>query len=310
MLSGRAAQADEFSSLVLSLALLVTAAKMAAIWPAVSVNRAWASSPPECSSEPARFRAASISRRRRVCRHVRSARHAPAAVRGRPGAVRSRSVCRRRVVAVGRGVRPTVSFALGWSVAAQMLPAAPGSVHIFLAAAITATSVGITARVLKDLRASRGGKAKIILGAAVVDDILALVVLGLVTGGLAGGTAARASEWRPAVALVAKTIGFLTLAIVLGVKLTPQWFRQAARLRAPVPCSRSVCASVSFCPGRRTPSALPRSSAPLQPGSSSKTVTRGLRVDEASGRWASCSSRADVVPRADLLRTRRLSHEP
>jgi Kef-type K+ transport system membrane component KefB len=127
----------------------------------------------------------------------------------------------------------TVSFALGWSVAAQMLPGAPGSVHIFLAAAITATSVGITARVLKDLRASRSGEAKIILGAAVVDDILALVVLGLVTGGLAGGAAARASEWRPAVALVAKTIGFLTLAIVLGVKLTPQWFRQAARLRAP-----------------------------------------------------------------------------
>jgi Kef-type K+ transport system membrane component KefB len=127
----------------------------------------------------------------------------------------------------------TASFAIGWGAAALLLPGAPTTVHIFLAAAITATSVGITARVLKDLGASRSGEAKVILGAAVVDDIVALVVLGLVTGGLTGGTAAPASEWRPAIALVAKTIGFLTLAIVLGVRLTPQWFRHAATLRTP-----------------------------------------------------------------------------
>jgi Kef-type K+ transport system membrane component KefB len=53
---------------------------------------------------------------------------------------------------------------------------------VFLGAAITATSVGITARVLKDLGASRSSEAQIILGAAVVDDVLALVVLGAVTG--------------------------------------------------------------------------------------------------------------------------------
>ncbi len=127
----------------------------------------------------------------------------------------------------------TASFAIGWGVAAQFLPSAPRTVHVFLAAAITATSVGITARVLKDLGAWRSGEAKIILGAAVVDDIIALVVLGLVTGGLAAGPATSASEWRAAMGLVAKTIGFLTLAIVLGVKLTPRWFRHAANLRAP-----------------------------------------------------------------------------
>jgi Kef-type K+ transport system membrane component KefB len=235
MLSGRAAQADEFSSLVLSLAMLVIAAKIGgdlagrfgqpAVLGELAAGVLLGNLP---GFEPLQYLASDGY----LDMFARLGMLLLLFEVGLELSVRD-------LFAVGASsllvavCGTTVSFALGWSVAAQMLPGAPGSVHIFLAAAITATSVGITARVLKDLRASRSGEAKIILGAAVVDDILALVVLGLVTGGLAGGAAARASEWRPAVALVAKTIGFLTLAIVLGVKLTPQWFRQAARLRAP-----------------------------------------------------------------------------
>jgi Kef-type K+ transport system membrane component KefB len=235
MLSGRAAQADEFSSLVLSLAMLVTAAKIGgdlagrfgqpSVLGELAAGVLLGNLP---GFEPIRYLAADSY----LDTFARLGMLLLLFEVGLELSVRD-------LFAVGPSsllvaiCGTTVSFTLGWSVAAQMLPAAPGSVHIFLAAAITATSVGITARVLKDLRASRSGEARIILGAAVVDDILALVVLGLVTGGLAGGTAARTSEWRPAVALVAKTVGFLTLAIVLGVKLTPQWFRQAARLRAP-----------------------------------------------------------------------------
>jgi Kef-type K+ transport system membrane component KefB len=123
------------------------------------------------------------------------------------------------------------SLALGTWTAALLIPGAPTAVHVFLGAAITATSVGITARVLKDLRASRGGEAKIILGAAVVDDVLALVVLGAVTAWVGPPHDATASAGTSVAALVMKTIGFLVLAIVLGMKLTPGGFRLAARLR-------------------------------------------------------------------------------
>jgi len=58
---------------------------------------------------------------------------------------------------------------------------------VFLAAALTATSVGITSRVLSDLGAldTRGGR--IILGAAVIDDVLAIMILSVATGVAAGG---------------------------------------------------------------------------------------------------------------------------
>jgi Kef-type K+ transport system membrane component KefB len=123
------------------------------------------------------------------------------------------------------------SLAIGTGTAALLMPGAPTAVHVFLGAAITATSVGITARVLKDLGASRSSEAQIILGAAVVDDVLALVVLGAVTGWVGTGQGAAVSRATPIVALVMKTIGFLVFAIVLGVRLTPTWFHRAARLR-------------------------------------------------------------------------------
>ena len=123
------------------------------------------------------------------------------------------------------------SLALGTGTAALLMPAAPTAVHVFLGAAITATSVGITARVLKDMRASRSGEARIILGAAVVDDVLALVVFGAVTAWAGAGQGTAGSGATSIVALVMKTIGFLVLAIVLGMRLTPAWFRHAARLR-------------------------------------------------------------------------------
>ena len=111
------------------------------------------------------------------------------------------------------------------------MPDAPIVTDVFLGAAITATSVGITARVLKDMRASRSDEAKIILGAAVVDDVLALVVLGAVTAWVGAAPGAGAFPATSIVALVMKTVGFLVLAIALGMWLTPTGFRRAAQLR-------------------------------------------------------------------------------
>jgi Kef-type K+ transport system membrane component KefB len=123
------------------------------------------------------------------------------------------------------------SLALGTATAALLMPSSSIATHVFLGAAITATSVGITARVLKDMGASRSGEAKIILGAAVVDDVLALVVLGAIAAWVGAGQNATAFRATAIVALIMKTTGFLVLAVVLGMRLTPTWFRQAARLR-------------------------------------------------------------------------------
>jgi len=59
--------------------------------------------------------------------------------------------------------------------------------RLFLAATLCATSVGITARVLKDLGKLQTSEAKIILGAAVVDDVLGLIILAVVVGIVATG---------------------------------------------------------------------------------------------------------------------------
>lgn len=124
------------------------------------------------------------------------------------------------------------TLAIGTMTAAAFMPDASIAAHVFIGAAVTATSVGITARVLKDMRASRSDEAKIILGAAIVDDVLALVVLGAVTAWVGAGPGGETFPTMSIAALVMKTIGFLVLAIVLGMRFTPTWFRYAARLHA------------------------------------------------------------------------------
>ena len=84
-----------------------------------------------------------------------------------------------------------IPFALGWGVGTWLLPDASTYVHAFLGATLCATSVGITARVLQDLGASRSPEARIILGAAVIDDVLGLVILGAVSSAIAGGCTGR-----------------------------------------------------------------------------------------------------------------------
>ena len=122
-------------------------------------------------------------------------------------------------------------FALGWGVGALLLPEHSSYVHAFLGATLTATSVGITARVLSDIGKSRTPEARVILGAAVIDDVLGLVILAIV-----GGTIQAADRGDPiamgAIALVfVKAIVFLGGALALGATLSPRLFQLAARLR-------------------------------------------------------------------------------
>ncbi len=73
-------------------------------------------------------------------------------------------------------------FSLGLLVSEVLLSDSPLIVHLFIASTLTATSVGITARVFKDLRQIHRPEVRIILGAAVIDDILGLVVLAIIVG--------------------------------------------------------------------------------------------------------------------------------
>ena len=122
-------------------------------------------------------------------------------------------------------------FALGWGVGVLLVPAAGPYVHAFLGAALSATSVGITARVLQDLGRSQTPEARIILGAAVIDDVLGLVILAVVSGVIAAaGQGGALSAWSVG-AIVGKATLFLAGSLAIGVALSPPVFRLGARLR-------------------------------------------------------------------------------
>src|SRR4051812_41348010 len=107
-------------------------------------------------------------------------------------------------------------FALGWGVGAWLLPDASVYAHVFLGAALSATSVGITARVLKDLGRTDSDEARIILGAAVIDDVQGLVILAVV-GGIIAAADRGATLSYPAIAwVVGKASAFLVGSLVLG----------------------------------------------------------------------------------------------
>jgi Kef-type K+ transport system membrane component KefB len=123
-------------------------------------------------------------------------------------------------------------FALGWGVGAWLLPGAGPYVHAFLGATLSATSVGITARVLDDLGRSRTDEARIILGAAVIDDVLGLLILAVVSGAVAAADGGGGVSYRALGITVLKAAAFLVGALVLGVRLSPAVFAVASRFRA------------------------------------------------------------------------------
>lgn len=122
-------------------------------------------------------------------------------------------------------------FGLGWAVSALMLPDHSFYVHAFIGATLCATSVGITARVLQDIHKIRSPEAKIILGAAVIDDILGLVVLAIITGMITGASSGLDLSVGSIVWLMAKVAIFLAGSLLLGVFFVPRFFRQAAKAK-------------------------------------------------------------------------------
>jgi len=122
-------------------------------------------------------------------------------------------------------------FALGWLVSAWLLPGGSALVHAFIGATLTATSVGITARVLQDLGRSQTTEARIILGAAVIDDVLGLIILAVVSGVVVAADRGGALSYGAIGLIMGKATAFLVGSLVVGVLLTPKLFHLGARLR-------------------------------------------------------------------------------
>jgi Kef-type K+ transport system membrane component KefB len=118
-------------------------------------------------------------------------------------------------------------FVLGY-VACKMLGKSD-VVAIMAGATLTATSVGITARVLSDLGKLHDPEGQVILGAAVIDDILGLVILAVVLGLGAGGELSVSGV----AATAATAFGFLAVTLLLGTWIVPRLFRLTTRFELP-----------------------------------------------------------------------------
>ncbi len=147
------------------------------------------------------------------------------------------------LVAVLGVIAPVI---LGYFVSLWFLPESAWYVHLFAGATLAATSVGITARVLKDLRKMETKEAQIILGAAVVDDVLGLIILAVVSGivgSIDRGAGAEVSM-MPVLWIIAKAVIFLVGAILIGHLLAGKVIQFGAKARVaglPVVLSLIYC---------------------------------------------------------------------
>jgi len=120
------------------------------------------------------------------------------------------------------------SFALGWLVAALILPAAGRPVHAMLGALLCSTSVGVTTRVMQELGRSATPEARIILAAAVLDDVVGLAIISVVSK---IAQAAGLSSFGTLIGHFGKAAALLVGALILGGVLAGPVFRLAARLQ-------------------------------------------------------------------------------
>lgn len=122
-----------------------------------------------------------------------------------------------------------VPFVLGFAFMAAT--GHPRLESAFVATALVATSVGITARVLQDLGIVRAREARIILGAAVIDDILGLLLLAVVSAaGEGGGADVGDVAW-----IAVQALAFVGFVAWLGTHATRQFSVHLERLNDALP---------------------------------------------------------------------------
>lgn len=114
-------------------------------------------------------------------------------------------------------------FALGFGACALL--GLGGLVPVVAGAALTATSVGITARVLSDLGRLQEPESQIVLGAAVIDDVIGLIILTVVAGLTAGQDITALGVAR----IAGVAFGFLAGTLLLGSFVIPPLFKWFSR---------------------------------------------------------------------------------
>ena len=117
-----------------------------------------------------------------------------------------------------------VPFAAGFGVAASF--GEDAKVALFIGATLTATSVGITARVLGYLRALALRESRIVLGAAVADDVLGLVILTVVVKVVTEGSISAGVVLET----IGLAVGFLLITGLLAIYVIPRLFTRIDRL--------------------------------------------------------------------------------
>ncbi len=124
-------------------------------------------------------------------------------------------------------------MAMGLAGAWFLLPqGTPFAVDLFIGACMCATSIGISAQVLREQGASDSLEGRVIVGAAVIDDVLGLLVLTLVSGLVAASATGGPLPLGPLARTLGLALGFLALALTAGRFLTPRLFALANRLRS------------------------------------------------------------------------------
>ncbi len=135
-------------------------------------------------------------------------------------------------------------FVLGYGMSALLVREVPGAVlalnasfdlaniHMFIGATLSATSVGITARVLKDLGRMDTSEARITLGAAVIDDVLGLIILAVVSGIVLAAETGAPLGAGPLLAVAGTAIGFLVASILIGLIVVPNMMKFMTRLHS------------------------------------------------------------------------------
>lgn len=135
-----------------------------------------------------------------------------------------------------------VPFALGtFVVGPWLMPGLALNVYLFLGATLTATSVGITARVFQDLNVIQSREAKIVLGAAVIDDVLGLLILAVVSAIVSVGTVSAGAIG----VIVAKAFGFLAGAIIVGQLAAPALGRAMSKIHTGM--GMKLALALAFC---------------------------------------------------------------
>jgi len=116
-------------------------------------------------------------------------------------------------------------FAMGYGVVTALgVPTVPALV---CGAALTATSIGISARVLSDLGRLHSPEGQVVLAAAVLDDVVGLIILSVVSVVVGGGTVTLGAVTRT----TAVAVGFIAVALVLGTIAVPPVFRLVERVQ-------------------------------------------------------------------------------